>query len=312
MKTSIKKLLLLGICIILALSLLGACTPADEQYDPQPDPDEPHIPMFIIIREEGSGTRAAFEELFANNSFGTHTFYSSLHMQYAVESDFFTIGYISLGFKDDFVKALYIDGVAPTLENVINGSYRFTRPFNLITRQDFSGVAQDFYNFILSLEGQDILEAHGFARVHQGQPFSGTLEPGLVRINGSSSMAAVMEELAFAYMYLNRNSSIEIQATNSAVGLEFAPEDSIYVYQQASPYNLYLHPGAIFDIGMVSREVAINELAANLNSTTIAHDGIAVIVNHANAINGLDSEAVSAIFNGEIDNWLDDVFEQYR
>ena len=306
-----KRTLLLCFIVILSLGLLVGC-PATEEEPPQPDPDQAYIPMFVLVREEGSGTRAAFEQLFLNNNAGTHTFYSNIDMLDAVASEFLTIGYISLGAKNYFIKALYIDGVAPTAENVISGSYSFTRPFNIITRQAVSDTTQDFYNFILSAEGQDILEEHGFARVHQGQPFAGTLAPGLVRINGSSSMAPVMQELASAYMSLNLNSFIEIKVTNSAAGLEAITVDSASMYHQASPENLYLSANGHFDIGLVSYALASAELAANLNSTTIAYDGIAVIVNHANAINGLDSEVISAIFNGEINNWLDPIFDEYR
>ena len=312
MKISTKKILLLSIGIILALSLLVGC-PATYEPEPEPDENEYHIPMFILTREEGSGTRAAFEQLFANNGFGTHTFENSFDMMFAVDSDFFTIGYVSLGLKDDFiVKAVDINGITPTIENVLNGSYNFIRPLNIVTQQGLSDVAEDFYNFILSAEGQDIIEAFGFARIHQGQPFVGTLPPGLVRVDGSSSMAPVLQELGTAYMRLNRNSNIEVATSNSAVGLNVATAEAIYAYNQASPYNLALHPGGLFDIGMVSREITAGELTDGLNSTTIAHDSIAVIINYGNMIDGLSSETVSAIFNGEVNNWLDPIFEAYR
>ena len=294
MKHSLKKILLLSIAAILAIGLLTGC-PGSEDPDTGTGPDldpEAHIPIYALVREEGSGTRAAFEDFFAAAGDAAYTVEGSLDMLLTVSHEMITIGYISVAFMNESVKALYIDGIAPTVENIANGSYRFTRPFQVATRQDMSGVTRDFYNFILSAEGQDIIEAHGLARTGPGQPFAGSLPPGLVQISGSSSMAPVMEALGFAYMGLNRNSNVEIHISNSATGIEAVAENG-------------------FDIGMVSFEATTAELAG-LNSTTIAYDGIAIIVNHANAVNSLSSDLVSAIFAGEIDNWLEPAFEDHR
>jgi phosphate transport system substrate-binding protein len=128
----------------------------------------PH-PIHIITREEGSGTRNAFEELVM----GKHAEItpdalvqdSNGSVRELVADDPYSIGYISMGLVDPRVNALSVDGVAPTRENVKNRSYRLVRRFLLVTREIKPGTCQDFVNFILSAQGQSLLESEGLVGV---------------------------------------------------------------------------------------------------------------------------------------------------
>ena len=80
-----------------------------------------------------------------------------------VAQDPLAIGYISLGSLDESVKALKVDGAEATTENVKNESYKVSRPFNIATKEGVSDVAQDFIDYIMSAEGQKIVEESGFS-----------------------------------------------------------------------------------------------------------------------------------------------------
>lgn len=72
------------------------------------------------------------------------------------------IGYVSLGSMNDTVKAVKIDGAEATTDNIKNGSYTVSRPFNIATKDDVSEVAQDFIDYILSADGQKVVEDNGY------------------------------------------------------------------------------------------------------------------------------------------------------
>ena len=271
------------VCLILTLCLLSAAAFAEGA-------------ITVYSREDGSGTRGAFIELFGveqKNEAGEkvdHTTEeaiitsSTAVMLTGVAGDPAAIGYVSLGSLNDSVKALTIDGVAATVDNIKSGDYAIARPFNIATGAEPSALAQDFIAFILSAEGQAVIEANGYIAVAGSEAYAGEAVEGKLVVAGSSSVTPVMEKLKEAYAAVNPAAEIEIQQSDSTTGINSAIE-------------------GICDIGMASRDLKPEELDAGLHSDVIAMDGIAVIVNLANPIDDLSSETVKAIFTGEITEW---------
>lgn len=246
----------------------------------------------VISREEGSGTRGAFVELTGilkddvDRTVATAEATSSTSvMMTTVAGDKNAIGYISLGSLNDTVKAVEVDGTAATVENIKNGSYKIARPFNIATKDSLSPLAQDFINFILSKEGQAIIEEEGYIPASENAAsYTASGLTGKITLAGSTSVAPVMDVLAAKYKELNAGVTIEIQQSGSSAGMTSAIE-------------------GVCDIGMSSRELKDSELSAGLKATTIATDGIAVIVNKENTTNALTSEQITSIFIGEITKW---------
>ena len=253
----------------------------------------------VISREDGSGTRGAFVELFGierKNAEGKKVDYttdecditnSTSVMMTSVAGNDCAIGYISLGSLNDTVKALAIDGAEATVENIKAGTYNVARPFNIATLAETSEAAQDFIAFIMSAEGQAVIEAKGYiAVVEDAAAFEGGKVSGKIVIAGSSSVTPVMEKLAEAYMAINTNVEIELQQSDSSSGMTSTRD-------------------GVCDIGMASRELKDSEIEAGLVPMTIAMDGIAVIVSNDNEVNGLTTEQVRDIYMGEITEWSD-------
>lgn len=194
----------------------------------------------------------------------------------------YAIGYCSLGSLNDSVKAVKIDGAEATAENVSDGTYKVARPFNIVTGDNVSEVAQDFIDFILSADGQAVVEENGYISVADGETFTTASPSGKVTIAGSSSVSPVMEKLKEAYLAVNSNAEIEIQTSDSTTGVTSAIEGTC-------------------DIGMASRE--LKEEETGVTATQIATDGIAVIVNNANPTDEISSDMVKQIFTGEVTSW---------
>ncbi len=247
----------------------------------------------VISREDGSGTRSAFTELMEitvdniDNTVATAEISNSTSVVIqSVISNINAIGYISLGSLGEEVKVVSVDGVAPTIENVKNGNYKISRPFNIVTNADISELAADFVTFIMSEEGQDIVEEKGYISASYNSEYAPAGLKGTIVVAGSTSVAPVMEVLADRYKELNEGVTIEIQQTGSSAGITSAIEGAC-------------------DIGMASRDVKESEIAEGLISTVIALDGIAVIVNSENTIDDLSSEEIKAIYTGDIRDWAE-------
>lgn len=250
----------------------------------------------VISREDGSGTRGAFIELLGieekdenGNKIDRTTLDADITnstsvMMTSVAGNPSAIGYISTGSMNDTVKAVKIDGVEPTVENIKNGSYTVSRPFNIATRADVSEVAQDFIDYILSDEGQTVVENAGYIAQESTGAFSGGSVEGKIVVAGSSSVTPVMEKLAEAYMAVNSNVDIEVQQSDSSTGMNNTID-------------------GVCDIGMASRDLKDSEMEKGLTSTTIATDGIAIIVNNENPVDDLTAEQVKSIYVGETLNW---------
>ena len=248
----------------------------------------------VISREDGSGTRGAFIELTGveekneagekvDNTVDTAEITNSTAvMMTTVAGNKSSIGYISLGSLDDSVKAVEVDGIAPSAEAVKDGSYKVARPFNIVTKDNVSDVAQDFINYIMSADGQQVITDDGYISVAEGETFTSTGASGKITIDGSSSVSPVMEKLVEAYKKVNPNADIEQQTTDSTTGITSAIDGKC-------------------DIGMASRDLKDEE--TGVTATKIALDGIAVIVNNANPIDEISSDMVKQIFTGEVTQW---------
>ncbi len=252
----------------------------------------------VISREDGSGTRGAFIELFGiqeekdgekidMTTVDASITNSTTVMMTTVAGDENAIGYISLGSLNDTVKAVKIDGAEATAENVANDTYKVSRPFNIVTGEKVSEAAQDFVNYIMSEEGQQIVEDNGYIKADaEAKPYEAADVEGKVVVAGSSSISPVMEKLKEAYEAVNKNVTVEVQQSDSTTGVTSAAE-------------------GICDIGMASRELKDEETEMNLTATVIAKDGIAVVVNNENEVEDLTSDQVKAIFTGETTEWED-------
>jgi phosphate transport system substrate-binding protein len=250
----------------------------------------------VISREDGSGTRGAFIELLGveqKDSSGNKVDYttetasisnSTSVVMTSVAQNSSAIGYISLGSLNSTVKALSIDGAEPTVANIKSDAYKIARPFNIATKGVVSDVTQDFINYILSIEGQKVVESKGYIAVETKGSFTGTKPAGKIVVAGSSSVTPVMEKLKEEYLKLNPNAQIEVMLSDSTTGMNSAIE-------------------GICDIGMASRAVKSSELDKGLTAIVIAIDGIAIIVNKDSSVNALTSAQVRDIYMGKITTW---------
>ena len=256
-------------------------------------------PISVVSREDGSGTRGAFVELTGveekdadgnktdNTTADAIISNSTEIMMTTVSGDEYAIGYSSTGSLNDTVKALNVDGVEPTAQNIKDGKYSLSRPFNIATKGTPGKLAQDFIDYILSEEGQKVVEDNGYiASVDDAKAFKSSGESGKLVVAGSSSVTPVMEKLAEAYKAVNKKAEIEIQESDSTTGMTAAADGTC-------------------DIGMASRELEDSEKDKGLTSQAIALDGIAVIVNAQNTRTEITTDMVKKIFTGEVTDWSD-------
>ncbi|HAZ95667.1 MULTISPECIES: substrate-binding domain-containing protein [unclassified Treponema] len=255
--------------------------------------------VVLISREEGSGTRGAFVELFGiemKNAEGKKVDFTSEEaditnstevMLTSVAGNKYAIGYVSLGSLNKTVKALKIEGVSPSVSSIKNGTYKISRPFNIVTKETgLSENASDFIRFILSSDGQAIVEANGYISAAQNPAYIATGKKGKITVAGSSSVTPVMEKLAEAYEKLNPEIKIEVQMSDSTTGVNSALN-------------------GVCEIGMASRELKDSEKAKGALQTKIAIDGIAVIINKENPTESASIQSVKDLYIGTISKWGD-------
>lgn len=293
--------LFMGFAVVF-VTLLGLCALvgcSDDNKESANSGSNSTKEISVYSREDGSGTRSAFVELFGleekdsngnkqdittNQAAITN---STSVMMTSVSSDPAAIGYISLGSLDDSVKAVKIDGVEATPENVKQGSYPIARSFNMVTKDAVSDVAQDFITFIMSADGQSIVADNKYIPVDEkAAAYSASGTSGKVVIAGSSSVSPVMEKLAEAYQQANPDVTVEIQTSDSTTGITMAAEGSA-------------------DIGMASRDLKESESSKGLSAIELAKDGIAVIVSPDAEASDLTRDQVKDIFSGTVTTWAD-------
>jgi phosphate transport system substrate-binding protein len=286
MKKAIPILLVLA-----AVSLFTGCTKRNA------DTFDTAKAINVVSREDGSGTRGAFIELFGIEARGDDGSRKDMTTKEAViakqtdvmmtniSGDKYAIGYISLGSLNSTVKAADIEGVRASAENVKNGTYTVSRSFNIATKGEPNELAADFIKFILSVEGQAVVAKSYIAILENAPTYTGSRLSGKIVVAGSSSVTPLMEKLKEAYIAFNPNTNIEIQMSDSSAGMTGVIDGTC-------------------DIGMASRELKDSELKV-LSATQIALDGIAVIVNNVNPVTNLSKDQVKGIFTGSMVNWSD-------
>ncbi len=284
-----KKVLTILLALTFIVGAFAGCN-SNQGFDPKND-------ISVVSREDGSGTRGAFIELFGieeeddqgnkvdNTTAEANIVNSTEVMMTTVSGNQYAIGYASLGSINDTIKALPVDGAEPTVDNVKNDTYKISRPFNIATTNDVSDAAQDFINFILSTQGQQVVADSGYIPLDDTKEFTSSkpTDKDKIVVAGSSSVTPVMEKLKEAYNEINPDITIEVQQTDSSSGMQAAMDGTC-------------------DIGMASRELKDSELEA-LTPTVIALDGIAIIVNNENTLQSITSEQVKNIFTGTTTSW---------
>lgn len=286
-----KKIAALALSAVLAAAALTGCGEGDGGEGSFDAAQE----ISLITREETSGTRGAFVELVGleskdadgntidNTSAEAVILKSTQAVISGVAGDAYAIGYISLGSLNDTVKAVKVEGVEAAAENVANGTYVLARPFTIATKDNLSDAAQDFIHYILSDEGKRIIEEEGYVSVSSGS-YESNGASGTVNVSGSTSVTPLMEKLIEAYADVNANVSVKVDTSDSSTGVS----DTIK---------------GISDIGMASRELKDSETAEGVTGTTIAQDGIAVIVNQENTCENLTEEQIKNIYLGDVTAW---------
>lgn len=280
--------------VMMALALSAACTAGAAMTVSAADFDA-STDISVLSREDGSGTRGAFIELFGieqkdadGNKVDMTTEEAAITnstsvMMTSVANDLYALGYISLGSLDDTVKAVKIDGAAPSVDTVKDGSYKVVRPFNIVVNEEaLTPVDQDFINYILSADGQAVVTENGYIALDAEEAFESDMSEGKIVVGGSSSVSPVMEKLIEAYQAINTNAEIELQTTDSTTGVSSTIEGT-------------------YNIGMASRDLKDTE--EGVTAIKIADDGIAVIVNNDNPIEELTSEQVLSVYTGETLTW---------
>ncbi len=291
MKT--KKILATAAAGLIAMASLAGCGSTGSSSSTGGFDTKSNIS--VITREDGSGTRSAFIELTGvqeekdgtktDNTLSSAIVQSSTQaVLTGVAGDPTAIGYISLGSLNDTVKAAKIDGVEPTSETVKDGSYKISRPFNIATKDNLSEAAQNFIDYILSKEGQEIVNKDYVEAVDNAEPFAGAKGKGKVKVGGSTSVSPVMEKLAEAYQKVNKDVTVEVNTSDSSTGMSQAAEGTV-------------------DIGMASRELKDSETAKGIKGTVIAKDGIAVIVNKSNTVEDIKLDQLKGIYTGSTTTW---------
>lgn len=287
MKTRTSKLAAIFTSVALAATMLASCGGSSDK-------------ITVISREDGSGTRGAFieltgiEEKDSNGNKTDNTKKDALICKSTdvvltqVSGDKNAIGYISFGSLNDTVKALKVEGVEPSTATIESGDYKIVRPFNIAVKDGLSDAAQDFENYILSSEGQDIIEKAGYIKIDKSAAaYASNNASGKVVVSGSSSVTPVMEKLAESYQKANTNVTVDVQQSDSSTGIK----DAI---------------NGTSDIGMASRDISDDELSQGIKSVTIAQDAIAVIVNKDNAVDNITMDEIKAIYTGSKTTWSDE------
>ncbi|RGF93457.1 extracellular solute-binding protein [Ruminococcus sp. AM54-1NS] len=287
MKTRTSKLAAIFTSVALAATMLASCGGNSDK-------------ITVISCEDGSGTRGAFieltgiEEKDSNGNKTDNTKKDALICKSTdvvltqVSGDKNAIGYISFGSLNDTVKALKVEGVEPSTATIESGDYKIVRPFNIAVKDGLSDAAQDFENYILSSEGQDIIEKAGYIKIDKSAAaYASNNASGKVVVSGSSSVTPVMEKLAEAYQKANTNVTVDVQQSDSSTGIK----DAI---------------NGTSDIGMASRDISDDELSQGIKSVTIAQDAIAVIVNKDNAVEDITMDEIKAIYTGSKTTWSDE------
>lgn len=273
-----RLILSVSLCAVIALS---ACSSESSL------PDLSGMGKITVIsREEGSGTRDEFENIIGTGAKGTDNIaLSTAEVSEIISDDINAVGYTAYNTAElnENVKAVDINGIAVTEENISSGKYPLCRNYYLAYSGELSAAETDFLAYVMSA-GQAVADDECVA-VKKSSSFLSDKSLGNIKICGSTSMASLIEKMAEDYRSYNPNVVIEITATDSSDGLNSAIRGEC-------------------NIAMSSRELADyeNEL---LTKKAVARDGIAVIVNSENPVSNLSKEQIKQIYDNNTGKWSD-------
>lgn len=281
-----KKINKYLIFLLIPIILLAGCSSKEFVKDTK---------ITVISREDGSGTKDTFTKLFKvldtsgvdNTTIDSDIIQSTGAILSSVESNKYAIGYVSYGSLNSKVKAISVDDVSPTKENIQNGTYKISRTFNIVVNKNNNkDIVKDFVNFILSSEGQQVVENTKYISKGNTGTFKSSYPEGKISISGSSSVAPVIEKLKEKYQQINKKASIEINQSDSTNGIENTVQE-------------------VSDIGMTSRDLTEKEKNSNINNIDIALDALIIIVSNNNSVTNLTKEEIQKIYQGNLNNWKD-------
>ena len=280
-KKETKTLLITGIIgiTLISITLLSGCTQNQEG-----------LSIVVIGRDSASGTR----EFFWEHVMGKEDFTSKLLEKNSNGGIYLTviqtpgaIGYIGLGYVDLRVKALKINNITASAENVLAGTYPIARELYLFTMGNASGVAKEFIEYLMSTKGQEIVDEEGFVPLSTTEPYNSSNKnpSGSLTIGGSTTVFPIIEKVKDAFNVMYPQISITVSSTGSGAGITAVIAGTV-------------------DIAMSSRDLKSSEDGKGLMKYTIASDGIAIIVNPENIyVDNITMEQLKAIYKGEITNW---------
>ena len=274
-----KKIFALVLTFALTLCTLGALTSCGgAKFDENKN-------ISVVAREDGSGTKSAFMEIIGLKGkadvSGVIIGANTAAVLNEVKGNPLAIGYDSLGYVTDEVKMLKVDGVAATVENVKNGTYKISRPLNVVYQESkvASEVNTAFLAFLQSSDAQKIISDNGYVSTKDGA-VAYTVVPGLsgeINISGSTSLKPLMEKLAAKFETVQSGVKVTVGGGGSGTG-----------YNDAK--------NGVSDFGMISEKFK-TEKAENCTYYEVAKDGIAVIVNKENPLDNISMDDLKNIYN---------------
>ncbi len=274
-----KKIFALILTFTIIICSLGALTSCGgSKFDENKN-------ISVVTREDGSGTKSAFMEIIGlkgkNDVSGVIVASNTASVLQEVKGNPLAIGYDSLGYVTDDVKMLKVDGVAATVENVKNGTYKISRPLNVVYQESkvASQVNTAFLTFLQSSDAQTIISDNGYVSTKDGA-VAYTIVPGLtgkINISGSTSLKPLMEKLAAKFEAVQSGVKVTVGGGGSGTG-----------YNDAK--------NGVSDFGMISESFNPSK-ADNCTYYEVAKDGIAVIVNKENTFDNISLEDLKNIYN---------------
>lgn len=264
------------ILIFLIIIILSSCSKKDT--------------INSITREEGSGTRGAFVDLFELKEDGMDKIDDSIEVTNStisiltsVKSDKNAMGYISFGSLNDNVKSVKIDNIEPSIENIKNGKYSIIRNLNIVIKEK-NELINDFIKYINSTQAKEIIEKNGYVSIDNNKIYKSSDLKGEINIIGSSSVAPIMQKLAEDYMIYNEKIIVKVGQSDSTSGINSVLDGTC-------------------DIGMSSRELKETEINKGLESVVVCKDGIIIIINKEQKIDNLTKKEVYDIYTKKIESW---------
>jgi phosphate transport system substrate-binding protein len=247
-------------------------------------------PIVLVGRDSASGTR----EFFYNNVMQKTNFSATLleknsngAVEQTVAQTKGAVGYVGLGFLGTGVKAITIDNVTPTIDNVINGRYPISRELYMFTKGQATGAAAEFILFLQSTEGQAIVTQQGFVPLQNTTAYnhSGKTLSGILTVSGSTTVLPIAESAATAFKAIYPSLTVTVSGGGSGAGISAVSQGTV-------------------DIGMSSRDLQPSEANLGLVKHVIGKDGIAIIINPQNTyVTNLSLTQLKHLYQGTITNW---------